>query len=169
MGQEPYSCDTTQIDVLETSARFTRHHACPMDNGWVPVGIYLGRPVQAALESPFTRPRPALIPPPKALCWITLSGFAVLELSRPPLRGKVCCTDYYSFSQVCLLFGCWSHYSRSFFVCQPPFFNSLKKIFPGPAFGGPRFLSYHKAEYPYLSTTASNSCFSLHMGHSSGR
>ena len=69
MGQELHSCDTTQIDVLETSARFTRHHACPMDNGWVPVGIYLGRPVQAALESPFTWPRPALIPPPKALCW----------------------------------------------------------------------------------------------------
>ena len=41
MGQELHSCDTTQIDVLETSARFTRHHACPMDNGWVPVGIYL--------------------------------------------------------------------------------------------------------------------------------
>lgn len=40
MGQELHSCDTTQIDVLETSARFTRHHACPMDNGWVPVGIY---------------------------------------------------------------------------------------------------------------------------------
>lgn len=67
MGQELHSCDTTQIDVLETSARFTRHHACPMDNGWVPVGIYLDRSVQAALESPFTRPRPALIPPSKAL------------------------------------------------------------------------------------------------------
>ena len=40
MGQELHSCDTTQIDVLETSARFTRHHACPMDNGWGPVGIY---------------------------------------------------------------------------------------------------------------------------------
>ena len=39
MGQEPDSCDTTQIDVF-TSARFTRHHACPMDNGWDPVGIY---------------------------------------------------------------------------------------------------------------------------------
>ena len=43
MGQELHSCDTTQIDVLETSARFTRHHACPMDNGWVPVGIYWER------------------------------------------------------------------------------------------------------------------------------
>ena len=28
MGQELNSCDTTQIDVI-TSARFTRHHACP--------------------------------------------------------------------------------------------------------------------------------------------
>ena len=40
MGQELYSCDTTQIDV-KTSAHFMRHHARPMDNGWVPVGIYL--------------------------------------------------------------------------------------------------------------------------------
>ena len=40
MGQELYSCDTTQIDV-KTSARFMRHHARPMDNGWEPVGIYL--------------------------------------------------------------------------------------------------------------------------------
>ena len=41
MGQELYSCDTTQIDVLQTSAHFMRHHAYPMDNGWDPVGIYL--------------------------------------------------------------------------------------------------------------------------------
>ena len=39
MGQELHSCDTTQIDV-NTSARFTRHHACPMDNGWGPVSPY---------------------------------------------------------------------------------------------------------------------------------
>ena len=32
-------CDTTQIDVC-TSTRFTHQHACPMDNGWDPVGIY---------------------------------------------------------------------------------------------------------------------------------
>ena len=32
MGQEPYSCDTTQIDAC-ASTRFMRHHACPMDNG----------------------------------------------------------------------------------------------------------------------------------------
>lgn len=51
MGQELRSCDTTQIDVMKTSARFTRHHACPMDNGWVPVGIYLALP-----EGPFKPP-----------------------------------------------------------------------------------------------------------------
>ena len=56
-----------KLTFWKTSARFTRHHACPMDNGWVPVGIYLGRPVQAALESPFTQPRPVLIPPPRTL------------------------------------------------------------------------------------------------------
>ena len=58
-----------KLTFWKTSARFTRHHACPMDNGWVPVGIYLGRPVQAALESPFTQPRPVLIPPPRTLLW----------------------------------------------------------------------------------------------------
>ena len=41
MGQKLSSCDTTQIDAIKTPARFTRHHAYPMDNGWVPVGIYL--------------------------------------------------------------------------------------------------------------------------------
>ena len=58
MGQELHSCDTTQIDV-KTSARFTRHHACPMDNGWVPVGIYLAKPFKppSKVHSP-TAPRP---------------------------------------------------------------------------------------------------------------
>ena len=74
MGQEPYSCDTTQIDVLETSARFTRHHACPMDNGWGPVGIYL--------VSRSSRPRKAIRP----------------ATPRPALTTrdslKVCCADY---------------------------------------------------------------------------
>lgn len=27
---------------LSTPTRFTRHHACPVDNGWGPVGIYWG-------------------------------------------------------------------------------------------------------------------------------
>ncbi len=61
MGQEPYSCDTTQIDVTETSTRFTRHHAFPMDNGWGPVGIYLvsrsSRP-QKSIHSAAPRPDP---------------------------------------------------------------------------------------------------------------
>ena len=46
MGQELYSCDTTQIDICgkrfhKTSSRLTCHHTRPVDNGWVPVGIYL--------------------------------------------------------------------------------------------------------------------------------
>ena len=73
MGQELYSCDTTQIDVC-TSARFTRHHACPMDNGWVPVGIYLvarsSRP-RKSIHSATPRPDP------------TTQGSL-----------KVCCTGY---------------------------------------------------------------------------
>lgn len=80
MGQELHSCDTTQIDVLETSARFTRHHACPMDNGWVPVGIYL--------VSRSSRPRKSIRPAAPRL--------------DPTTQGslKVCSTGYYSFSQV---------------------------------------------------------------------
>lgn len=80
MGQELHSCDTTQIDVLETSARFTRHHACPMDNGWGPVGIYL--------VSRSSRPRKSIRPAAPRL--------------DPTTQGslKVCSTGYYSFSQV---------------------------------------------------------------------
>lgn len=63
MGQEPYSCDTTQIDVLETSARFTRHHACPMDNGWVPVGIYLGSHPGPPFKPPSKVHSPGRAPP----------------------------------------------------------------------------------------------------------
>ena len=86
MGQELYSCDTTQIDVF-TSARFTRHHACPMDNGWVPVGIYLvarsSRP-RKSIHSAAPRPDP------------TTQGSL-----------QVCRTGYSSFSQVscCLVVG----------------------------------------------------------------
>ena len=86
MGQELYSCDTTQIDVF-TSARFTRHHACPMDNGWVPVGIYL--------VSRSSRPRKSIHS----------------AAPRPDLTTRdslqVCRTGYYSFSQVscCLVVG----------------------------------------------------------------
>ena len=80
MGQELHSCDTTQIDVLETSARFTRHHACPMDNGWVPVGIYL--------VSRSSRPRKSIRPTAPRL--------------DPTTQGslEVCSAGYYSFSQV---------------------------------------------------------------------
>jgi len=40
---------------------------------------------------------------------------------------------------------------------------------PGPALQQAPAAPDYSAEYPYLSTTASSSCFSLHMGHSSGR
>lgn len=62
MGQEPDSCDTTQIDVF-TSARFTRHHACPMDNGWVPVGIYLGFQFGPPFKPPSKVHSPGRAPP----------------------------------------------------------------------------------------------------------
>ena len=105
MGQELHSCDTTQIDVLETSARFTRHHACPMDNGWVPVGIYL--------VSRSSRPRKSIRP--------------AAPRPDPTTQGslKVCRTSYFSFSQVSLLFDCYGYYSGSAHLCQPPIFNSV--------------------------------------------
>ena len=137
-----------KLTSWKTSARFTRHHACPMDNGWGPVGIYL--------VSRSSRPRKSIRPAAPRL--------------DPTTQGslKACRTGYYSFSQVCLLFGCCGYYSGSSPGCQPLNFNSLKKIL-GPAFPRAPHSSHQRAEYPNLSTTASSSWRSLHMGHSSGR
>lgn len=108
-----------KLTFWKTSARFTRHHACPMDNGWVPVGIYLDCSVQAALESPFTRPRPALIPPPKALFRFALPATTLSH-------RFVCCSVVVAII------------AAPFSFVNPQFFNSLKKIFQGPAgTGGP--------------------------------
>lgn len=42
MGQEPNSCDTTQIDAYNAPTRFTHHHACPqLITGGIPVEAYL--------------------------------------------------------------------------------------------------------------------------------
>lgn len=82
--------------TFQTSARFTRHHACPMDNGWVPVGIYLvsrssrpRKPIHSAAPRPDLTTRDSL---------------------------KVCRTGYYSFSQVscCLVVGA--------IIAAPPLF-----------------------------------------------
>lgn len=75
---------------LSTPTRFTRHHACPVDNGWGPVGIYWGEfPVQAALGSPFT-PRfrsrfhcPGLALPRRQGLLLSLIGFVVVHYMRP--------------------------------------------------------------------------------------
>ena len=117
MGQELHSCDTTQIDVLETSARFTRHHACPMDNGWVPVGIYL--------VSRSSRPRKSIRP--------------AAPRPDPTTQGslKVCRTSYFSFSQVSLLFDCYGYYSGSAHLCQPPIFRLGKALYWGIEPGRP--------------------------------
>ena len=106
MGQELYSCDTTQIDAC-ASARFTRHHACPVDNGWVPVGIYLvarsSRP-RKSIHSAAPRPDP------------TAQGSL-----------KVCRAGYYSFSQVscCLVVG--AIIAAPSPLCQPPIFSPGEK------------------------------------------
>lgn len=67
-------------------------------------------------------------------------GRAPSRFHHPGLSEKVCCAGYYSSSQVCLLFGCWSYYSVPSPACQALFFNSLKKILErrqrGPPFTG---------------------------------
>lgn len=66
--------------TLNMSARFTRHHACPMGNGWVPVGIYLvSRSSRPQKSIRLTAPRPDLT-------------------TQDSL--KVRCISYSSFSQV---------------------------------------------------------------------
>ena len=105
-----------KLTFWKTSARFTRHHACPMDNGWVPVDIYLGAhstSVQAALESPFTRLRPALIPPSKALFSFPY-GDRFAKPATTLSHRFICC----SFVVAIIA-------SSPPFV--NPFFNSLKK------------------------------------------
>ena len=106
MGQELYSCDTTQIDAC-TSTRFTRHHACPMDNGWVPVGIYLvarsSRP-RKSIHSAAPRPDPT---------------------TQDSL--KVCRTGYFSFSQVCCCLVVGAIIAAPAPLVNPPGGNFLRR------------------------------------------
>ena len=120
MGQEPYSCDTTQLDAC-ASARFTRHHACPVDNGWVPVGIYL-----VARSS---RPRKSIRPAaPRPVS--TIGGSL-----------QVCRAGYSSFSQVCccLVVGVIIAAGRG--LCQPPIFSPGEREGTGRAEGGGHYRS----------------------------
>lgn len=125
-----------KLTSWKTSARFTRHHACPMDNGWGPVGIYL--------VSRSSRPRKSIHPAAPRL--------------DPTTQGslKVCRTGYYSFSQVSCCSVVVAIIAAPPPVVNPQFFNSLKKIL-GPAFQRAPRLPYQRAEYPNLSTTASSS------------
>ena len=90
--------------TFQTSARFTRHHACPMDNGWVPVGIYL--------VSRSSRPRKSIhsaAPRPDPTTQDSLVHSPAAPRPDSTIRDslKVCRTGYYSFSQVscCLVVG----------------------------------------------------------------
>jgi len=72
MGQEQYSCDTTQID-LRTSRKSTRFlrtviHSPGITGGFPSAATEAILPVQTALKSPFAKPSCAVIPPPTALC-----------------------------------------------------------------------------------------------------
>ena len=83
MGQELHSCDTTQIDALRPLASRAITRARWITGGSPSASTWL--PVQAALESPFTRPRPVLIPPPR-----TLFGFAAPATTLS--HRFVCCS-----------------------------------------------------------------------------
>ena len=90
MGQEPNSCDTTQIDVKKRPlASCAITHARWITGGGPSASTKF--PVQAALGSPFKQPRPALIPPSRALCW-----FAVLSTPLPHRFNWLNCCSYYS-------------------------------------------------------------------------
>lgn len=107
-----------KLTSWKTSARSTRHHACPMDNGWVPVGIYL--------VSRSSRPRKSIRP----------AAPRSDSTTRSSLKGLLC--RLLLFLKGLLLFGCCGYYSGSSPACQPPNFNPLKKIFQGlPGTAGP--------------------------------
>ena len=92
-----------KLTSWKTSARFTRHHACPMDNGWVPVGIYL--------VSRSSRPRKS----------IRSTAPRSDSTTRSSLKGLLC--RLLLFLKGLLLFGCWDYYSGSSPACQPQNFN----------------------------------------------
>ncbi|NCB73635.1 MAG: hypothetical protein EOM51_02690 [Clostridia bacterium] len=77
MGQEPSSCDTTQIDAKFAPTRFTHHHACPrLITGGIPVEAYSSfAPFRFALGSPFTELSHASFTPPETLFGMTFAGY----------------------------------------------------------------------------------------------
>ena len=77
MGQEPNSCDTTQIDARYAPTRFTHHHACPrLITGGIPVEAYSSfAPFRFALGSPFTELSHASFTPPETLFGMTFVGY----------------------------------------------------------------------------------------------
>ena len=126
-----------KLTFWKTSARFTRHHACPMDNGWVPVGIYL--------VSRSSRPRKPIRP----------------AAPRPDLTTQdslqVCSASYYSFSQVscCSLVG-------AIITASLPFVNPIflfaaeknprarKQRALGSSQGGIPIFVHHRVQLPLL-------------------
>ena len=92
MGQEPYSCDTTQIDAC-ASTRFMRHHACPMDNGTGSRRHLLGCPFKPPSEghsldhAPSRSHHPGLSAGLCCRVLFFLTGFAVFIVT------PIICTD----------------------------------------------------------------------------
>ena len=121
-----------KLTFWKTSARFTRHHACPMDNGWVPVGIYL-----VSLSS---RPRksirpaaPRLDPTTQGSLLHSSQRLCRLEMWRPLYGGRFAlpATTLSHRFVCCLVVGAIIAALPP--LVNPQFFNSLKKIFQGPA------------------------------------
>ena len=100
--------------TFQTSARFTRHHACPMDNGWVPVGIYL------VSRKPPSKVHSLGRAPPRSHHPGLSSGL--------PHRLLLFLTGF-------MLFGCWGYYSRPSPVCQASIFPDADLFSPAQAPG----------------------------------
>ena len=100
MGQEPYSCDTTQIDAC-ASTRFMRHHACPMDNGTGSRRHLLGCPFKPPSE-------------------VHSHDHAPLCFHHPEL-SKGLCLPGTTLPHRFWFFNCYPHYMHCLFPCQALF------------------------------------------------
>ena len=100
MGQEPSSCDTTQIDAKNAPTRFTHHHACPrLITGGIPVEAYLSlTPFRFALGSPFAELSHATFTPSEALFGMTFAGYYSSSLVLD--YGMIIDTDHFDCQEV---------------------------------------------------------------------
>lgn len=107
------TCGATQVDVLNTSARFLIHvHMSRSDNGRGTRRLLLAIWLSTALVSPFSRTRP-----PQS---------HHLRLSKGPARRDTILTRRFA-SLVCI------DYKRRIMLCQGLFFKNRQKANPNVA------------------------------------